>query len=881
MPRERNSFLQDVTTIVTHVRNILVLFFGWISVPVYSAESTVIEFRRDVQPIFQSSCSKCHGATKQLGGLRLDRSAGALAAGDSGKQAIVPKNVADSELLRRVRSTDSSERMPPKGEPLTVDQIRTLEAWIEQGAIWPMSEELDADRREMVVTEEDRQHWSFRPLRAEPPGPVNDKSWCRNPVDQFILEELESKQLRPNGPASRLRLIRRLYFDLVGLPPSPEAVAEFLSNPSVYATEELVDRLLASPHYGERWGRHWLDLARYADSDGLETDTDRPTAYHYRDFVIRAWNEDLPFKTFVKWQLAGDEYEPDNPSALAATGFLAAAPYQPLSVPMKEEKLRLRYNELDDMAATTASAFLALTLGCARCHDHKFDAIPTRDYYRLQCAFTTTVRENVLLATRNQVADFREADKQWRAKLLTAQKQRDDWFHVQQQKLQTKALSRRIDALSISEEEKKLLREQPESAGAKKLAKDHEKALKISDSEYVKAFDDVSLKTWNELQSAVDSIQNKPPPAPLSALAIVDSSADPEPTWLLDRGDFYSRRSLLQVGFLSVLTNGRRPEEYWSAALRAIPPGRSTGQRYALAEWITDVDQGAGALLARVIVNRVWQHHFGEGLCRTVSDFGVRGEVPTHPKLLEWLSAELVRENWSLKSLHRRILTSATYLQSSEFDEVRAELDPENRLLWRKRPQRLEAEILRDAILATSGTLNLHPFGPSFKSPIPQEAIQARNTKNPYPHDIGDTSATRRRTVYQFHKRLVQHPLLQAFDGPEALVTCGRRSNTTVAPQALALLNDSFVRDRSADFARSLLAKHPLSLESCINAAFQISLGRTSNEWETRTSLEFIQEQMKNRGVRANSSSSDDIRRAALTDFCQSLFSLNEFLYVD
>src|SRR5262249_3451639 len=289
-------------------------------------------------------------------------------------------------------------------------------------------------RREMVVTDEDRRHWSYRPLQVIDPPAVRDAAWCRTPIDRFILAAIETRGIRPNTGADRRTLIRRLYFDLLGLPPAPEEVDAFIADTRATAYKDLVDRLLASPRYGERWGRHWLDVARYADSDGLESDADRPNAYPYRDFVIRALNDDFSYQQFVRWQLAGDEYEPDNPRACAATGFLTGAPTEVLTVPMEEEKLRLRFNELDDFASTTASAFLGLTLGCARCHDHKFDAIPTRDYYRLQCAFTTTVRANVLLTTRAEAAAYREREAKWKERLQAAQHRLNTWLGEQKKR---------------------------------------------------------------------------------------------------------------------------------------------------------------------------------------------------------------------------------------------------------------------------------------------------------------------------------------------------------------------------------------------------------------------------------------------------------------
>jgi cytochrome c553 len=723
-----------------------------------------IDFDRQVRPIFEASCWKCHGPDKQQGGLRLDRRDGATIAADSGSAAVVPGKVAESELVRRIEAGNEDGRMPDGADPLSADQIAILRSWIEQGAPWPDTADAPVPvRRVQGISDADRHHWSYLPLREVAPPEISSP-WTRTPVDRFILSALKSKGLEPNPPIDRRRLIRRVYFDVTGLPPSPEQVESFVADPASDAYEKLVDRLLSSPHYGERWGRHWLDVARYADSDGLETDKDRPTAYLYRNFVIRALNDDLSYQTFVRWQLAGDEYEPSNPLAVAATGFLTAAPCEVLTVPMEDEKLRLRYNELDDMAATTASAFLGLTLACARCHDHKFDAIPTADYYRLQCAFTTTTRSG--------------------------------------------------------------------AEGAEPL-----------------------------------SIKDKQP--------------TPEPTWLLERGDFHSKKANVELGFFSVLTGSRTAAEYWAAARENPANPNSTQQRRALAEWITDPDGGAGALAARVMVNRVWQHHFGEGLVRTVSDFGVRGEQPTHPELLEWLAREFVTGGWRLKPLHRLILTSSVYMQDTTFDAERVKVDPENRLLWRRRPQRLEAEALRDAVLAVSGQLNLEPLGPAFKPPIPTEAIVARNTKDPYPQDAQDTPDTRRRTVYMFHKRVVQHPLMQAFDAPDAAVTCSRRNSTTVAPQALALLNDPFMRARANDFARRIGEGTGDDPVKAIDRGFSLALGRAPTDAQRAASLQFYNRQFELRAKRDTSVSPEENRLRAMADFCQGLFSLNEFVYID
>ena len=723
-----------------------------------------INFVTDVQPIFRERCFECHATGNEEGGLNLGTRARVIEGGEGGP-VLTPGKSEQSRLIHLVAGIKDDVVMPPEGDRLTNEQIGILRAWIDQGADWPPGADVLDPRIERA-----REHWAFQPLRSvEVPDTVDD-AWAQTPIDQFVLASLEENELTPTPPVSPLKLIRRMMFDLTGLPPTPDEVSEFVvayGSDRKAAVKELADRLLDSQHYGERWGRHWLDVARYADSDGQEADRDRPHAHHYRDFVIRAFNADMPFDRFVRWQLAGDEYEPDNPAAVAATGFIVAGPHTVLADTfLEEERLRNRYNELDDMLATTGSAMLGLTIGCARCHDHKYDAISAREYYRLLSAFHSGDREEIKL----------------------------------------------------------------DGKGPK-------------------------------------------------LLAFRDHGAEPATTWLFDRADFYDRDQQVKLGFLKVLMRDVTTEDYRNRPER--DEAETTYQRTALAEWMTDVEHGAGPLLARVIVNRVWQHHFGEGLVRTVSDFGVRGEEPSHPELLDWLASDFVEHGWRLKRLHHMIIASTVYQQGTTFDEKKAMLDPANRLHWRRRPLRLEAEMLRDAMLAVSGTLNLEPFGPAFKPPIPQEAITARNLKTKYPDDTKDDPSTHRRTVYMFHKRVVPYPLLQAFDRPDLLQSCGRRDESTVAPQALALLNDEFVRLRASDFADRLIDEDGSDEEVLIGRAFILAVGRGPTDSERTASTEFLTAQQRQRQDRDTDSSADDVQREALTDFCQTLFSLNEFLYVD
>jgi len=714
---------------------------------------------------------------------------------------IVPSEPGKSPLLEVLRH-DGKIKMPPQGR-LPQIAIDTLARWVTAGAPWPVGKA--AAQHAKAPLPSPLQHWSYQPLRQPPVPKVKNGKWARTPVDGFILSSLERKGLAPTAPVDRRKLLRRVTFDLVGLPPTPEEVEQFVNDPDPRAYEKVVDRLLASPHYGERWGRHWLDLARYADSDGQESDQDRPTAYHYRDFVIRALNEDLPYRTFVQWQLAGDEIEPENPVAISATGFLTAGTHAVLdSVPMEEEKIRERYNELDNIVSTTGTAFLGLTIGCARCHDHKYDPIPTKDYYRLLAAFNSGDRAEVPLVPQAEVTARRQAEQEWKG---------------------------RLDA-----------------------------AKKAGDTAAIKALEAV-----------------KPPSVP-TALAHRDFSAKPRESWLLDRGDFHFHKEPVELGFLSVLCRDRSPASYWSDARTKGSRSDTTYQRRAVAEWMTDTEHGAGALLARVIVNRLWQGHFGEGLVRTVNDFGKRSEPPTHPALLEWLASDLVRGGWRLKPLHRTLVLSAAYRQGTALNPRAHKVDPENRLQWHRTLRRMESESYRDSMLAVAGTLNPAMYGAGFKPPIQPDAIQARNVKTPYPKDAKDTPETRRRSVYLFHKRVTPYPLIQAFDGPDASAPCGRRNVTTVAPQALAVLNEPFIRLRALELARRLQTEAGADPSAQVQRAYRLALGRGPSASELDASIRFVQGQTTAHATRGPDAKPSIL---ALADFAQVVFGLNEFLYID
>lgn len=736
-----------------------------------------VDFVRDIQPIFRDHCYECHAGTTVEGGLNLGIKANAYRGGDS-EAAFIAGKSDESLLIQLVSGQDESRPMPPEGNPrLTSEQIGLLRNWIDQGAAWPEGADVVDPKLDKATA-----HWAFQRLhQVEPPSRHPDDDWSKSPIDLFIRQPLNELGIRPAPPADARTLVRRLYFDLIGLPPTPEQTQVFIrahaDNPD-FAIRELVDQLLDSPHYGERWGRHWLDVARYADSDGQEADADRPHAFVYRDFVIQAFNDDMPYDQFVRWQIAGDEFAPNNDAAVSATGFLTAGTAFKLpDTFLESERLLNRYNELDDIVSTVGSGFLGLTVACARCHDHKYDAFSAKDYYQL-------------------VGVFHSGDRV-AGKLPSGQ----DGFFFQD-------------------------------------------------------FDD-NRRT----------------------------------TWLFRRSDFYDREIEVNIGFPAILSSGTDAETYWQqakAAYSEFGTAKSTLQRRALAEWTTDTERGGGALLARVLVNRIWHHHFGQGIVRTTSDFGVRGDAPSHPQLLEYLTDAFVHSGWSIKSLHREILTSAVWQQASTRDALDArgsELDPANDLLWRKTPQRLEAEVIRDAMLAVSKNLNLQAGGPGFKPYIAPEANLARNIKGAaYPRDAKDDATTRRRSVYMFHKRLIPYPMFQAFDRPDLMTSCDRRQNTTVAPQAMVVLNDRFVRTVARDFAAFLVQRSTDSsvlpdgdLPSAIAAAFEISFTRVPSPAELEASVQFIQSQTQARTERAE----PEPQLEALADFCQALFGSNEFIYVD
>lgn len=807
-------------------------------------------FESKIRPALVRHCYQCHSAealkgNKLRGGLLLDTKAGWVKGGDNGP-SIVPGKPAESLLLKSLKH-DGDIHMPPKGK-LPADTIADFEKWIAMGAPDPRDGKAASQR--VIDIAAGKKYWAFQPLgEIKVPG---SKFKGENAIDAFVFSKLEKAGLAPVAEAEKRVLIRRVYFDLIGLPPTPEQVAKFLADKDANAYEKVVDELLASPHFGERWARHWMDPARYAESHGFEHDYNRPHAYHYRDFLTRAFNADMPYDRFLKWQLAGDEFAPNDPEALAATGFLGAGVF-PTQITNREAD-RIRYDAMDDMLATTGHAMLGLTVGCARCHDHKFDPIPTKDYYRMLAAFTTTVRSEVEvnLSSPKEKAAFDE----WEA----ARKPLADDLKKYEDTELPKALDRWLTTDGDkSEAIGKIADTRAATALRSLLAKKQtfDKLPKAQKDAVTKWFGPQDAR-WKALTAALASWDAKKPPANKVIIQATTEGRKPmrhhtadgaipdfyPTTFFLKRGDVLQKDGEAQLGFAQVLVKDASAEGKWRMPKPA--ESGSSFRRASLANWIVDTESGAGALAARVIANRLWHHHFGRGIVSTVNDFGVQGDPPTHPELLEWLANDLVKNGWQLKRVHKQMVMSRTYRLSGATTPEALKADPDNKLLWHRPMRRLEAEAIRDALLAVSGVLDAKLFGPGTLD-----------------------QGMKRRSIYFTVKRSELIPFLQVFDWPDTMTSAAARPNTVVAPQALVFLNNPHVRSWANAFASRIQAdaKTP---EAMVGRAYQLAFGRDPKAAETETGLAFLK-------VRSTATSPDK----ALQEYALAVMSLNEFIYVE
>jgi hypothetical protein len=687
-------------------------------------------------------------------------------------------------------------------------------------------------------------HWAFqRPER--PPAPtVNERGWVRNPIDAFVLAELETNGLSHAPEADRSTLLRRLSFDLTGLPPSPPEIAAFLTDRSPDAFERQVERLLASPRYGERWAQHWLDLARYADSDGYEFDQARPDAWRFRDWVVGALNRDMPYDAFVKLQLAGDEIAREDPAAFIATGFNRCYPDM---VDLNDQGLR-RQNALNDITETTGLVFLGLTIGCARCHDHKFDPIPQADFYRLQAFFTPArFRDDYPIASAGERAAYERRLRTWEreiAEVQTALIRLEAPLRAELAPGQPPGLN---DEMAAALQKGEADRSPAEVRLVfEALSRDRRVDSRVLESR----LDPVKRAARAALTQRLARLQ-KAAPAPLpAARGLEENSPNAPPTYLLVRGDYASRGRPIEPGFPQAL-DGRAPQ------LDATP--RSTGRRRALADWLVRPDH---PLTARVMVNRLWQHHFGRGLVATSSDFGTMGEEPTNPKLLDWLATEFVARGWSLKAMHRLMLTSAAYRQSTRLEPNAQAADPENRLLWRQQRKRLDGEAIRDALLAVSGELSEKLGGPCVFPALPAELTKLSSKGAIWP--VSPLAEDRnRRSLYVFIRRNLRYPFFEAFDRPDTNVSCPQRPVTTIAPQALTLLNSQLAHRAAHAVAARAAREAGADRTAQVRHIYRLAYGRDPDADESRLASEFL------------------AHGGTLGDLCLAVINANEFLYID
>ncbi|MYN63684.1 MAG: DUF1553 domain-containing protein [Acidobacteria bacterium] len=863
------------------------------------AQNEPINFTDHIRPIMERACWNCHGEAAQLSDLDLSSRDGALEGGTKGP-AIVPGRAEDSLLFRMVAGLDQPS-MPMTGDPLSDAELAAVRTWIDEGAHWDTGE-VTAAADALAALENDelppgaRDYWAFRhPQQA----PVPASREFDHPVDRFLEATRKDAGLTAAPRADRLTLLRRAYLDLIGMPPTPEQVEEFLADTERGAWERLIDKLLDSPHYGERWGRHWLDVARYADTDGFEQDYVRLNMWRYRDYVIDAFNDDKPYNQFLREQIAGDELDYVTDETRIATGFLRSGPR--VNFREKDNPER-RHDYLDDMLATVGRGVLGMTVHCARCHDHKFDPILQKDYYSMQASIYGYVEIDYPLLDRD------EADVYFAAMRDVEERQQP--------------LRDEVDAIETPYREAlraELIRERfPENVQAAAFKPEAERTpgeqllatqvLTINPprTQVAAALTPEDKARVDELNAEIAALEDERPPTPAMAHIVTDGDyrfapdgpgdqvigcpecrTPPEvdgtylyeeggpayqapPNYFLIRGDPFSPGSPMSPGFLTAATYGDPPTEI------ARPDGRTSGRRLALAEWIASRDN---PLTARVMANRIWHHHFGRGIVRTLDNLGRMGDTPTHPELLDWLAVEFMDRGWSIKEMHRLLMTSEAYRMASSFPhEASASADPENNLLWRYRGQRLEAEILRDAIMTVSGGIDLAVGGPAIFPHIPSDILFQSDGKgfwcgNPpagqritapstgFWCEEPDRPEVWRRSVYVFRRRSLGFPFFDTFDLPDQNQTAAARNVSTVSTQALTLMNNPFVLNQAELFAARLEREAPGDLDAQIDLAYLIALTRKPTDAEREVARGLATEQ-------------------SLVDFTHVMMNLNEFLYL-
>ena len=794
-------------------------------------------FEKNIRPVLVDKCYKCHStqSEKLKGGLLLDSKAGILKGGSTGP-AIVPFKPDESLLIKAIRWTDEDLQMPPK-QKLSDFEIKNFDIWIKMGAPDPRKEAVDEKTYGTINVEDARkQFWSFKPIQNPAPPKVKNSKWPRTGIDRFILAPLEAKGLTPVKPADRRTLIRRATFDLTGLPPTPEEIQAFLDDRSPNAFEKVVDRLLASPAYGEQWGRHWLDVARYADTSGCNSDFPVPQAYKYRNYVIQAFNSDKPYNEFLKEQIAGDllpsRTDEEHFDKTIATGYLAIA-----------KRFGSRNNEfhltIEDTITTLGQGVLGLTTGCARCHDHKFDPIPQKDYYALYGIFQSTKYAFPGTEVYRHPKDL--------VPLITGTNKQA----VVEYEAEAAKLDEELDTLG---DEKRALAGRIEQIEDQEANANADEKTKLAETK--KDLEEKLQKTKASIEDARSKLKKLEanPPEVDKAFAVSDGQA--VDAKIHKKGNPQQLGNEVPRGFLQVLGGG------------TLPSMEKGSGRLELAEWLTDTNN---PLPARVIANRIWQWHFGRGIVQTPNDFGSRGKAPTHPELLDYLATQFVQHGWSFKAMHKMIMMSRVYQLSNDDNLANATLDPENNLLWRFQRRRLSAEEIRDSMLLISGTLDKSMGG---AHPFPPENEWKYTQHKPF-YAVYDTN---KRMIYQMQQRIKKHPFLEVWNGADPAVITGDRSLTTSPIQALWLMNSQFAHE-VADKLAVRVGLANTEEPKRVDYAIQLVYGRPATKEEITAGVAYLQDcraQLKKTKV-----PTDQHSRSALASFTRVLFSSNEFLFLD
>jgi mono/diheme cytochrome c family protein len=816
------------------------------------AASSIDDLAKQAYQILKTNCFECHGAQKR-GGLDMRTPETMKAGGNRGK-VIVPHDPDKSPLYLNATYENEVKMPPPPRGKISDADLDVLRQWIESGgSLEGVTEAADAakDAEEMkrfedrAIKPEEREYWAFKAAVRAPLPAVTTPGWGTNAIDAFLASTMEQKGLKPSRPADRRTLIRRASLDVLGLPPAPEEVEAFVNDTSPQAWDKVVDRLLASPHYGERWARHWMDLVRYADSAGFEFDNDRTQMYRYRDYLVKSFNADKPYDLLIKEQLAGDEYAPESVEAMVATGFLRLGPSGGGN----------RQDALDDLLSTTSLTFMGVTVGCARCHNHKFDPIPQKDYYRLQSVFFSTRDVDYPLVPPADVdANRRETQRiDALARPLRETKRQLEAPYLQQ--ILDREIAKLPDYMQAAWKTPAEQRTEGQKLNViqieKTITNDTLRAL-VTEPDIVRLMPaDVKAK-HEDVKTQIAAIEKQRPRPFPTALAIGERGRVPQPSFFLHRGSPDAPGSQMTPGVLSVVseTEWKFPE----------PPANATSswRRRGLAEWL--VWKG-NPLTARVMVNRMWQHHFGEGIARNPGNFGKMGEQPSHPQLLDWLSLEFIDRGWSMKAMHRLMLTSRAYQMASTDIPANVAIDPENRMFWRAPRARLEAEIIRDQMLAVSGALDRTLGGPSIFPYIDPDLFE-ESSKRTW-KGLPDTDpATWRRSIYVFLKRSIRYPMFETFDQPNLVNSADRRNRTTIAPQALVLMNNGMVRTQAKIFSERVAKEAGADVTKQVDRAFLIALARLPDSVERQRSIAFVRSSP-----------------TGLSEFCHALFNLNEFVY--